>query len=373
VKQQKIKYIDLSKKYFSIKKNFSKSLNKIFKKGDFISGKSVTKLEKNLQKFTNSHYVLACGNGSDALELGLKVLGIGYGDHVLTVSNTWISAVNAIRSVGAKPIFVDIDNTLNICVKDLKKKINKRIKAIILVHLNGLPCEIEEILKILKNYNIKVIEDCSQSIGSTYKKKHVGNFSDLATYSMHPTKNLGVFGDGGFIATNSFKNYKKIKIIQNHGLKNRDEAEYVGRNSRLDNIQAEVALLLLKRLNQTLKKRINNSKYYENFLNDMSDKIILPHKNKEKSTRHTFHRYVILCKKKRNKLFQFLTKNGIDVKIHYPKDLHEQKPFKKFYKNDLINTERISGQVLSLPISETLKYNEIKYICNKIKFFFSRK
>ena len=132
-------------------------------------------------------------------------------------------------------------------------------------------------------------------------------------------------------------------------------------------------MLLLKELNKTLQKRINNSKHYKDLLNNMSDKIVLPNENNNKFVRHTFHRYIILCKKKRNKLFKYLIENGIDVKIHYPKDLHEQKPYKKFYKNDLFNIVRLSEQVLSLPISETLKYREIKLICKKINYFLSKK
>lgn len=367
--RKKIKYFDLGKKFQLSKNIFFKKISFAGNKGQFILGSSVLKFEKQIKKFIKSKYVISCANGSDAIELCLGLINLKIGDEVITTSNTWISVGNAILNAGAKPVFADINNTLNIDPEKIEKLITRKTKCIIITHLNGLACDIFKIKKLADIYNLKLIEDCSQAIGSTYNNIHVGNFGCLGTFSMHPTKNLGLFGDGGFIVTNSKNYYKKLLIQRNHGLINRDRALYVGRNSRLDTFQAIAGLIELQKLKKVIKKRIENANLYEKEFKYLKKYIQTPLKNKKLNCKHTFHRYVILCRN-RNRLFNFLYKKNIETKIHYPKNIHQQAPFKKFYKNNLSVTNNLNKKILSLPIQEYLKKRDIIKIASYIKEFY---
>ena len=370
--KKKIKYFDLGKKFKKSKNIFYKKISFEANKGQFILGPSVINFEKKIKKFVQSKYVISCANGSDAIELCLTLMNLKIGDEIITTSNTWISVGNAILNAGAKPVFADINNTLNIDPEKLEKLITKKTKCIIITHLNGLACDAYKIKKIAKKYNIKLIEDCSQAIGSTFNNIHVGNFGCLGTFSMHPTKNLGLFGDGGFIVTNNKNYFKKLSILRNHGLKNRELAAYIGRNSRLDTFQAIAGLIELKKINIVIKKRIKNANLYEKEFKNLKKFIQTPLKYKKFNCNHTFHRYVILCKN-RNGLYKFLNKKKIEAKIHYPLNIHQQTPFKKYYKNNLHITNDLNKKILSLPIHEYLKKNEIMHITSKIKEFYLNK
>ena len=371
MKNNKIKYVDLGKNFKKIKNALFSQITKIGNKGDFILGSKIKEFENKLKNFTKSKFAVTCANGTDAIEISLKILNIKNGDEVITTANTWISVASAILSVGAKPVFVDIDKSLNIDPTKIEKFISKKTKCIIITHLNGLPSNIEKIIKITKKYNIKILEDCSQAIGSKYKKVHVGNFGDISTFSLHPTKNLGVFGDGGFITTNNKNYYEKILKIRNNGMVNRDEVKYIGRNSRLDNFQAIVGLLQLKNLKKRIALRQKNAKYYNKSLNKMSHLISFPLNFASKNITHTYHRYILLCEK-RDGLLKFLIKNKIDAKIHYPINIHEQYPFKKYYKNNLNITNALNNKIISLPIHENLTLKEINKVTSCIKKYYKK-
>jgi dTDP-4-amino-4,6-dideoxygalactose transaminase len=366
---KKIKYFDLGNKFKKTQKFFFKELSKAGQKGDFVLGSKIKEFENKIRNFTKSKYVISCANGSDAIELSLSLLNINKGDEIITTSNTWISVGNAILNLKAKPIFVDIDSSLNIDPNKIEKLITRKTKCIVVTHLNGLACNMTKIQKIANKYKIKLVEDCSQAIGSIYKKTHVGNFGSLGTFSMHPTKNLGLYGDGGFIVTRNKSFYEKLLIVRNHGLINRDHVQYAGRNSRLDTFQAIAGLIGIKKLNATIKKRVRNAKIYEKEFKSLGRFIETPFKNKNKESNHTFHRYVIFCKD-RNKLLKFLIRKNIEAKIHYPINIHQQPPFKKFYKNNLNVTNKLNNKILSLPIQEHLEQKEIIKIASSIKEFY---
>jgi aminotransferase EvaB len=370
--KNKISYLRLDKNYHKIKKKLFFFLDRIGNKGDFILAKEVGIFENKLKKFLNSKYVASCANGTDAIEISLKILGIKKNDEVITVANTWISVANSIINIGAKPKFIDIDESLNMNILDFEKVISKKTKCIIVTHLNGLPCKMATIIKICKKYNIKIIEDCSQAIGSKYKGSYVGNFGDIATFSLHPTKNLGVFGDGGFISTNNKRYYNKFITIRNNGLINRDNAKYIGRNSRLDAIQAIVGLLQLKNLKKCISSRKGNAKFYNKSFASLKNFIKTPNFSIDKDVKHTFHRYVIICSE-RNKLFKYLIKNNIEVKIHYPLNIHEQISFKDYYTKKLINTDLLNKKIISLPIHENLTLRDLRKIIKLIKNFYKKK
>jgi dTDP-4-amino-4,6-dideoxygalactose transaminase len=371
MKNKKIKYFDLGYNFKKIQNIFFKEITNAGRNGEFILGAKIKEFENKLKKFTNSKYVVSCANGSDAIELSLDLLGIKKGDEIITTSNTWISIANAIIRLNARPVFVDINKSLNIDPNTIEKFITKKTKCLVVTHLNGLSCDMNRILKICNKHKIKILEDCSQAIGTTYNNIHVGNFGSLGTFSLHPTKNLGLFGDGGFILTNNKFYYKKLIIIRNHGLMNRDNAKYIGRNSRLDTFQAIAGLIKMKKLSNTIKKRIANANLYEKGFNDLREFIETPIKNVNKNSTHTFHRYVILCKK-RDQLLKHFEKNNIEVKIHYPINIHQQKPFRKFYKKNLNITNNLNKKILSLPIQENLKKKEIYKIILCVKKFYKK-
>ena len=368
---KKIKYFDLGANFKKTQNIFFNELSVAGRKGDFILGPKVKEFENKIRNFTKSKYVISCANGSDAIELSLSLLNIKKDDEIITTSNTWISVGNAILNLNAKPVFVDIDNSLNIDPNKIEEFITKKTKCIIVTHLNGLACNMTKIQTIANRHKIKIIEDCSQAIGNIHKNTHVGNFGSLGTFSMHPTKNLGLFGDGGFIVTNNKSYYQKLLIVRNHGLIDRDHVRHIGRNSRLDTFQAIAGLIKLKKVNATIKKRIRNANVYEKEFKTLDRFIETPLKNKDKSSNHTFHRYVVLCKN-RNKLLKFLIKNNIEVKVHYPINIHQQPPYKKFYKNNLNITNKLNNKILSLPIQENLKRKEINKIASCIKEFYKK-
>lgn len=364
----KIDFINLPLRVNNYSDSVKKKFNEIFKNSDFILGKSLNEFEKKISKFTQSKYAIGVNSGYDALFLSLKCLGVKIGDEVITVSNTYVATVNAIVNTGAKPILIDVNDDHNIDVSKIEKRITKKTKAIICVHLTGNPCEMDKILKIAKNNNIKIIEDCAQAIGAKFKKKHVGNFGEFGCFSLHPAKNLHVLGDGGFIITNKKKHYEKLIKLRNHGHTSRELIDSFGFNSRLDSLQAAYANIMLEDYNNWQEKINRIAKLYnEKVINIVTKPIV------KSNTKHVYHNY-ILTTRFRNKLKNYLKKNGIETRIHYPLAIHQQKIFiKTFGKINLPNTERLSKQIISLPIYPELNIKNVKFIIKVINNFFNYK
>lgn len=363
----KVNYYNIDKDFLRIKKKFFQNLNKIGSKGNFILGDNLLKFEKKMSSILGSKYVVGVANGTDALEIALKASGIKAGQEVITVSNSFVSTANAIINVGAKPVFVDICDNFNIDPVLIEKKITKKTHSIIPVHLNGLPSCLDEIGKIAKKNKLKIIEDAAQSILSKFDGKYIGNSSNIVCFSMHPTKNLGVLGDGGFISLNDKKTYEHIKKLRNHGLQNGKLYE-IGCNSRLSEINALSAYLKLKFLKKDTQYKINIASQYRN--NILSKYVEHPKLNCCKKTIHTYHRYVIKTKY-RESLKEYLLKKGIEVKVHYNKNIHEEAPY-KLKKVTLKNTVKFSKQILSLPCNHFMTSKEIQYVIKTINLFFKK-
>ena len=346
-----------------------KEVEKVVKRGDYTLGKEVDICEKNFAKRTGAKYAISVGNGTDALLLTLKALNIGSGDEVITVPYTFIATVGSIVTAEAKPVFVDIKEDYNMDENKIVTAITKKTKAIMPVHWAGRPCELDKIYSIAKKYKLHVIQDSAHVIGARFKKKHLINFSDACTYSMHPLKNLNVWGDGGFVVTNKKPLAKKLYLIRNHGLKNRNNVEIFGYNSRLDTIQAAVANYKMKnKLNNITNKRIKNA--------TMLDKLLSKNKNvttvkRLKHLKEVFHLYHINVKK-RDLLQKYLIKNNVDAKVHYPIPIHLQKAAKylKYKKGDFPIAEKMANTSLSLPVHEFIKEKDIKYVVNLINKFY---
>jgi len=347
-----------------------KEVEKVVKKGDYTLGKEVDLCEKNFARRTGAKHAISVGNGTDALLLSLKALGIGAGDEVITVPYTFVATVGSIVTAGAKPVFVDVKADYNMDETKIVTAITKKTKAIMPVHWAGRPCEMDKIFSIAKKYKLHIVQDSAHVIGARFKKKHLINYGDTCTYSMHPLKNLNVWGDGGFIVTNKTSLAKKLYLIRNHGLKNRNNVEIFGYNSRLDTIQAAVANYKMKnKLDNITSKRIKNATMLDKLLSK-NKKVILV--ERLKYLKEVFHLYHINVKN-RDKLQKYLIKNNIDAKVHYPIPLHLQKAAKylKYKKGDFPIAEKLANTSLSLPVHEFIGKSHIDYMVRTINKFYN--
>ena len=361
----KVKFTELYKLVTNKKKIISK-LNYLIKNSKFIGGEEVKNFEKKFSDYTNAKYCISVGNGTDALEIAIKSLNLKKGSEIIVPVNTWISTAEAVVNNGLKLVFCDVNlNDYSICINDLKKKINYRTRAIIAVHLYGNPADLLGIKKIIKNKNIKLIEDCAQAHGSKLNKKHVGTFGDIGTFSFFPGKNLGAFGDAGSIITNSKKIYEYALRARNHGALVKYDHKFPGRNSRLDTIQAAVLNIKLKNYKKVIRIRNELAQIYFDELQNLKQVKLFKLKN---SNTYAFHQFVIRTNK-RDQLAEYLKKNKIQTMVHYPYMLNEIRFFPK--SKNLIKSKNLGKKILSLPISEEHSKKDIKYIAKKINFFFN--
>tara|TARA_Y100001970_G_C14246099_1_gene868355 strand:- start:183 stop:1289 length:1107 start_codon:yes stop_codon:yes gene_type:complete len=367
---KKIKFVDLKAQYKKYKREIDISIKACVEKSDFISGDSVREFEKKFKNKLNSKYCLTTNNGTDSLFIAMKALNIQKGQEVITSAHSWISSSSQITQAGGIPVFCDTEpGTFNIDVKKLKMKINNKTAGIIAVHLYGQPCDILDIVTIAKKKKIWVIEDCAQAHFAKYKNKYVGTFGDFGCFSFFPSKNLGAYGDGGAIITNNNKLYKSAYMFSKHGGFKKNEHLIEGINSRMDGIQGAVLNVKLKYIDKFNTKRNNIAKLYHKFLKNIGD-LKLPQIKQNRN--HVFHLYVVRTKK-RDELRKYLLSNNIASSIHYPSSLPMLPAYKKykFNKKDFKDSIYNQKEILSLPIYPELKKDEVKYICKKIKLFFS--
>ncbi len=365
----KYKFLDLNKQIKNIEKKILKSISKNIKTCSFIGGNDLNKFEKEFSDYLNVKFCHGVANGTDALEIAIKALELKKNSEILVPANTWISSAEAILNNNLNVKFVDVDETHNISIIDLKKKITNKTSALIVVHLYGNPANMQEILKLKKKHKFKVIEDCAQAHGAKFKKKKVSTFGDIGTFSFFPSKNLGCFGDGGCVVTNNKKFYLKMKKISNHGGLKKNSHLLLGRNSRLDNIQAGVLRIKLKELNKWILLRNKQAKLYYKKLHKIKKISFI---KQLKNTKSSIHLMVIKTPY-RNNLKKYLEEKGIKTGLHYPKSLPEINIFKKKhfkYCKDM-NSIKYNKQILSLPIGEHLNFRDIKIISNHIINFFN--
>ena len=362
----KVPIIDLACRYKSIQDEVNKAVLEVMSSGHYILGKDVEAFENELAEYLNCKYVVSCGNGTDAISLALMSLDIKSGDEIITVSHSFFATSEAIALVGAKPVFVDImENDFNIDPKKIESLITKKTKAIIPVHLYGQPCEMSSVTDIAKKHGLYVIEDCAQAIGAKYNEQNVGTFGDIGTLSFFPTKNLGAFGDGGAIITDNEKIAEKFKQLRVHGSPKRYLHDYIGLNSRLDEIQAAILRIELKYLDEWNNKRQQAAKYYNKLFQGIKD-ITTPHV--KPNSHHVFHQYTIRLKN-RDYLYEKLKEKGIETIIYYPIPIHLQKAFSylDYKKSSFPVTEQICNEILSLPIYPEIKPETQEYIVDNIK------
>ena len=364
----RIKYVDLTLQTRKIAPKLFNIFKEVISYGQFVGGKHVETFEKNMSKYLGSKYCVALNSGTDALTFAMNSLGIKRGDEIITPPNSFIASTAAIVHLGAKPVFVDVSQDQNIDFSKIEKKITKNTKAIMPVHLTGRPCEMKEIIKIAKKYNLKIIEDAAQSIGTRYGKKKIGTIGDIGCFSAHPLKNLNALGDSGYLVTNNKKVYDRIKDLSNHGMTKRNTIYRFGYVSRMDSLQASILNFKLRSLNSVISKRRKNYQIYEKNLN----KKYINFPTEKKYQFNTYHTFVVQVKK-RDKLKKFLMGKKIETSIHYPVPIHLQPASKNLgYKlGDFPNAEEQSKKILTLPIHQDLKKKDILRICKEINSFYN--
>jgi len=365
----KVNYLNLVNQWKEEEKYLIPILKRVMSSGQYVGVKAreINKFENNVRKICRTKYAVALNSGTDALTFAMHSIGVKRGDEVITPSNSYVASTGSIIHLGAKPVFVDVLPDQNIDPKKIEEAITDKTKAIMPVHLTGRSCEMDSIMKISKKYKIPVVEDCAQAFGTKFNNKPCGSFGIAGCFSTHPLKNLNGMGDGGFIVTNNSKIAKYIGKIRNHGLKSRDELEYFGFVSRMDNIQAAILNFRLGRIKNLIKKRRYNARYFCKKLNKKYI-FIPPEKTKEFNTYHTF----VIQAPKRDKLKKFLKSKNILTYIHYPIPIHKQKAYKKmnFKTSSLPITELQSKQILSIPVHHNLTKQQLKYIVNAINNFY---
>jgi dTDP-4-amino-4,6-dideoxygalactose transaminase len=346
-------------------------ISKLVKSGDFTLGKPMQKFEEQFAAVVGATYAVGVNSGTDALFLSLKAVGVGHGDEVITAPNTFIATVGAIVAAGAKPVFVDIlHNDYVINPKLLEQAITSRTKAIIPVHYAGHPADMPEILEIAKRHGLPVVEDACQAIGAAIDNRCVGTFGAAAGFSLHPLKNLNVWGDGGLIVTNSEEVRDRLVLLRNHGLKNRDEVGIFGYNSRLDSLQAVVGAHLIKEIDTITATRIKWAHRIDSRLADLGAFITIPKRQPKK--RYVYHLYMLIVKD-RDRLLSHLTENGIEAKVHYPIPVHLQEAAGDlgYKKGDFPETEAQAGSILTLPVHQHLSEEQIDYMIETVRRFYT--
>ena len=374
---KKINMVDLNGQYRKIRWQVNREIKKVIKSSSFINGPIVKEFQKNLQEYLNVRHVIPCANGTDALQIALMALDLKKGDEIITTNFSFASTIEVILLLGLKPVIVDIDpKTFNIDPSLIENKITERTKVIIPVHLFGQSCRIEEIIEIANKNNLQVIEDNAQALGSQYKfsnseKQMTGTIGDIGTTSFFPSKNLGCYGDGGAIFTNSDNLAYKMRGIVNHGMYERYYHDEIGVNSRLDSIQASILNVKLKYLDKYNQSRQQSAHLYNQAFEKV-DKIQTPFVESDIDS-HVYHQYTLKVPSEfRDSLAEHLSKNNIPFGIYYPLGFHEQKAYKQefFSDKDFPVTNKIKDQVISLPMHTELTRKQIKHIADTIISFF---
>ena len=374
-----IQMVDLKSQYMKIKPQVDQAINDVLSSTQFINGEHIKSFQNELAAYLDVKHVITCANGTDALQISMMALGLKPGDEIITPSFTYIATTEVIGLLGLKPVFVDCDpENFNISVDEVEKAITKKTKAIVPVHLFGQSSEMKSIMSLAKKYNLFVIEDNAQAIGSDYlgfnQPQKTGTIGNIGCTSFFPSKNLGCFGDGGAIMTNDDELAKKLRMIANHGQSKRYYHDIVGCNSRLDNIQAAILRIKLKELDQYILNRQKAANYYDQNLKDL-DQLTLPFRNLD--SKHVFHQYTVKLDDSivRDELIKYLADKNIPAMVYYPVPAHRQKMFSKIpnsYGNMKV-TNWLSSRVFSLPMHTELSTLQQDYIIENISNFLHNK
>ncbi len=359
-------YLD---KQFADVEPYLDDLRSLVQSGDFTLGAAVTEFERRFAELCQVSHAVGVGSGTDALLLSLKILGVGPGDEVITTPTTFIATVGAIAMTGARPVFVDSEDGFVIDASLIEEAITPRTKAIVPVHYSGNVADMPTIAEIARARNLAIVEDACQAIGGAINGKPVGAWGDAAGYSLHPLKNLNVWGDSGVITTGSSELAEKLRLFRNHGLVNRDEVEMFAHNSRLDSLQAVVGLRMMGQYEFITEKKIANAGRYDEAFEDLGGAIKVP--RRRPGVRHVYHLYMVRADS-RDELLDYLTGRGIEAKIHYPIPVHLQKAAESlgYKKGDFPVSEADSKSIITLPAHQHLTDDELDYTIDQVRSFY---
>lgn len=361
-----VQFIDFSQQYKAIKDEIDVGLKQVFEKGNFILGEEEKNFESEFARYCGVQYGAGVNSGTDALYLALASLDVGPGDEVILPTFTFIATALCVSYTGAKPVFVDIeDTTYNLDPPKVEQALTKNTKVILPVHIYGQSADMEKILNIAKKNNIKVVEDAAQAHGASYQGKKIGSFGDISCFSFYPTKSLGAFGDGGMIVTDNQDIYEKILMLRDYGRIGRYEHKIKGYNSRLDTVQAVVLSAKLKRLDRWNRMRAKNALYYSELLKGVKG-VKTPQTKKNRD--HIYQTFAVRLKN-RDRVCKGMKQKGIGVLIHYPIPLHLQEAYKELghKAGDFPIAEAVAEEILSLPMFPHMTKKQIKYVCDSLK------
>jgi dTDP-4-amino-4,6-dideoxygalactose transaminase len=361
----RVPFVDLKAQYASVKDEIDEAVMRVMSETAFVAGRYASIFEEEFAQYLGASHCIAVANGTDAIEIALQAIGVGAGDEVILPANTFIATAEGVSNIGAVPVFVDIDTpTYNIDPAKIEEKITARTKAIIPVHLYGLPADMDAVMDIARSRSLKVLEDCAQAHGATYNGVRVGTYGDAATFSFYPSKNLGAFGDAGAIVTNDAETADAARLVSNHGQASKNRHTIVGRNSRMDGIQAAVLSVKLRHLDKWLEARRANAANYNQLL-DKSD-IVTP--KEPAGSRHVYHLYVIQADD-REALMAKLDSAGVDCGIHYPTPLPLTEAYARLRHSaaDFPIAASIMDRIISLPMYAELTGGMIEHVATTLE------
>lgn len=364
-----VPFLDFSEQYTLMSEEIESKVLKVLRSTKYILCDEVNSFEKQLAEYCTTKYAVGLANGTDALIISLKAIGICAGDEVITTPFTFFATAEAISLVNAKPVFVDIDeNTFCIDPSKIEEKITERTKAIMPVHIFGQTADMDAINKIAQKYGIRVIEDACQAIGAEYKNRKAGSIGDIGCFSFYPTKNLSCAGDGGAIVTNNKDFYEKVKLLRNHGSNTRYINEMLGYNSRLDEIQAGILNVKIKYIDSWNDSRASIALNYDKNLSTIKG-IQTPFKDIH--AKHVYHLYSIKVND-RNSFKSFLDSRNIGYGVYYPLALYNQAPYRaENDPNDFPITEKVMQQIISIPMYPELPESQQNEVIECIKEYFT--